>query len=550
MCYSFGQACSLVLADLGLTGFDLLFTDMIGLLLVFVIAVHSALNKLPLREFQLLLFVYGLLHGLAYAQELTTIDLAPQQKLPALFMFNLAVDLGHVAIAMLFFITLYIFRKSSGTRVVLAYGIGVLSVVMMLIHFKEHVITGQASLLKHGASQLSTQYTLPASPTPQQGGGRPKGARRMTSPVMSYLSVEPFEVRQEILIQARAAVQFMGVDHKGKGSIHVDSQDQVKESLLTLIQKANPVTIDGQPAGSILSRADFVTLGPAGVILRPEPVPESLDDGILGLTLVYKTADLANNIEIDWRLFSDSVRKVEATTADPFGGSSMILTPENSKLQWKIRLSGYKVPVIEKLAVEKPKLPVISALLFIGILLFVLLSQFKKRYAPGRPVLLSVAALGFVLYPFARFPVDLPLVGQWEPSAERTAIILDGLLTNVYRSFDVRDESDVYDRLAVSVTGPQLTQIYLENRQSLELENRGGARANVDEVEILDVNRVKAAPEGGFTADAAWTVSGSVNHFGHTHYRRNRYHALVNFIVDNDAWKIKEIELIDEERLL
>jgi hypothetical protein len=44
-------------------------------------------------------------------------------------------------------------------------------------------------------------------------------------------------------------------------------------------------------------------------------------------------------------------------------------------------------------------------------------------------------------------------------------------------------------------------------------------------------------------------VSGSVSHFGHTHYRRNRNHALVTFVMDDDSWKIENIELIDEKRL-
>ena len=37
---------------------------------------------------------------------------------------------------------------------------------------------------------------------------------------------------------------------------------------------------------------------------------------------------------------------------------------------------------------------------------------------------------------------------------------------------------------------------------------------------------------------------------GHTHYRRNKYHAQVTFVTDDDSWKIKDIELVDEERLL
>jgi hypothetical protein len=102
----------------------------------------------------------------------------------------------------------------------------------------------------------------------------------------------------------------------------------------------------------------------------------------------------------------------------------------------------------------------------------------------------------------------------------------------------------------MSVTGDQLTQIYLQNRQSLELENRGGARANVDEVDILAINKVTKSEDDGFVANTVWTVSGSVSHFGHTHYRRNRNHARVTFVMDDDSWKIKDIELIDEKRLL
>jgi hypothetical protein len=50
-----------------------------------------------------------------------------------------------------------------------------------------------------------------------------------------------------------------------------------------------------------------VTLGPAGVVVRPEPVTESLDNGIIGLTRIYETPGMADEITIDWRLFSKCV---------------------------------------------------------------------------------------------------------------------------------------------------------------------------------------------------------------------------------------------------
>ena len=152
-----------------------------------------------------------------------------------------------------------------------------------------------------------------------------------------------------------------------------------------------------------------------------------------------------------------------------------------------------------------------------------------------------------VFYPFARTPLDLPGAA---PSKAETAQIVDGLLTNVYRSFDLRNEEAIYDRLAVSVTGDQLEEVYLENRRALELENRGGARAQVDEVEVLDVRSVRRDGNGGFRAEAVWTVSGSVNHFGHVHYRQNRYDAALDLLPVEGTWKIRQIEILDERRVL
>jgi hypothetical protein len=253
---------------------------------------------------------------------------------------------------------------------------------------------------------------------------------------------------------------------------------------------------------------------------------------------------------MDWRMFSNTVQKVEATTTGPFGGTTLILSPEENEVVWKRRLSGYRVPVIEEIPVEEKHVPLISIVIFLvgGAILAV--SVIRKRRLVFRPVMQVVFALGFVLYPFVTYPLNSPWVSRWALSPQRNTLILEGLLTNVYRAFDVRDESRVYDRLAVSVTGDQLSRIYLENRKSMELENRGGARANVVEVTVLSVDGVKQAEKGGFIADAHWKVSGSVNHFGHTHYRQNRYHALVTFAAVGGSWKIRDIELIDEKRLL
>lgn len=127
---------------------------------------------------------------------------------------------------------------------------------------------------------------------------------------------------------------------------------------------------------------------------------------------------------------------------------------------------------------------------------------------------------------------------------------MGGLLTNVYRAFDYRDESAIYDTLERSATGDLLTKIYLETRQALELQNQGGARVKVKEVGVDSVVARPLEGKKGFVAQCAWTVAGSVGHWGHIHTRQNRYDAVFTIEAIDGVWKITELELLEEKRVL
>ena len=161
-----------------------------------------------------------------------------------------------------------------------------------------------------------------------------------------------------------------------------------------------------------------------------------------------------------------------------------------------------------------------------------------------------MVGIALISYPFLRFSVDSALINQWKPSPERSAKIVDGLLTNVYRSFDYRNEEAVYDRLSISVMGDQLTQTYIEQRKGLEIENRGGASAKVDDVDVIKIYDVISGEESNYGIETGWTINGSVSHFGHMHYRQNRYRAVIWIIPHKDNWKIQKMDIIEEMRLL
>ena len=85
-------------------------------------------------------------------------------------------------------------------------------------------------------------------------------------------------------------------------------------------------------------------------------------------------------------------------------------------------------------------------------------------------------------------------------------------------------------------------------RQVLEMEERGGAQARVESVEVLEAGEIESA-EAGFSVRAVWTVGGMVTHFGHRHFRQNRYDARIGVVPKSGTWKIQAIEVLEQERV-
>jgi hypothetical protein len=127
--------------------------------------------------------------------------------------------------------------------------------------------------------------------------------------------------------------------------------------------------------------------------------------------------------------------------------------------------------------------------------------------------------------------------------------VVHALLYNVYRAFDHRDEDLVYDQLAVSISGDLLTDVYLQMRRSMELENQGGARVKIDGVELLEVEETRDTNDEGLSYRCRWTAAGSVGHWGHIHRRMNMYDAVLTIEPVAEAWKISAIDLREEQRV-
>ncbi len=376
--------------------------------------------------------------------------------------------------------------------------------------------------------------------------------------VMSFLYIEPYEVRHEVLARVKDLSAWIDLGLRGDEFIEANENETLKKRVGEFFLKHDKVLIDGKQLRPILDRTAFVKYSMTGstFLVQPEQLP--INTAMVGVIITYLTKGIPQEVTNTWDLWSDRIQKVPADAIDPAGPFPSYVTPDENVLTWKNFLKTYQMPTVTQIELDESlttmKIPLASVLCLLALVPVAL--QIRKRRQNAKPVGLHIGLVIFfmagsaLLYPLLKVAVAKPSVIAPKMTDKDAVFVLNSLLKNIYRSFDFREEEDVYDRLATSVSGDLLSEIYLQNRKSLVVTQAGGARARVKEVEILDVdvNHLDDRPLG-LLFPATWTAMGSVGHWGHIHIRKNQYEANITVEPVDGAWKITNLELLEEKRI-
>ena len=516
----------------------------VGLAAAVVLLAREALRSSDeRRQLPLLAACGGLVHGLG----LTGMVSAPAGRDEAGFWFLVVAILGMDAVLLLAgaggsLVARATRRPSTRVSRMVVAGAAVASVAL--------VIGLPATDVRAQADVSSPTLQLPDLPIPEGGAAAP-ASRRVAAQfpdatVQSFLTVAAFEVRHEVLVRLHKLAGDLEIPKTGV--LAVEDQDEVKGDLRELLMAHHSIRIDEASAEPELVRVDFLTLDDRGVLPRPDPVVEEIESAWVGLSAAYLTPKTPGSLSLTWDMGEG---KLPATITDPETTRSMELTGSRPTLEWRNELAEDPTPVVQAIAVEPSVLWVPMFSILLGVLAIVLGFGMARRgnVTMMGPLTRVALAAACVLAPVGAIAVPLPGALERTPDERAAQQILSRLLPNVYRAFEFPTESAVYDRLASSVAGDMLGTVYLEHRRAVELEERGGARARVEAVEVLSVDSVEPGVAEGFVTEASWVVGGTVTHFGHRHFRQNRYDARVEIAPVDGTWKIKGIEIFDERRL-
>ncbi len=372
--------------------------------------------------------------------------------------------------------------------------------------------------------------------------------RQFYAPISAYIYVEPYEVRKEIVFRPKDLQQWVDLGLEGVDTIRVAQQEDIRQRVVEFLRSRNPVTIDGTLAEGYLDRAHFIyrNLRTSGVFDPPQD--QDVTTATMGVIFTYPVDGLPDEVVMEWQLFDERIPQVPSSATDEAGPLPYTLRPDDSVLRWRNFLTNPTLPVLVDVT-SPPRgrlvflLMALAALVGLAALTWEHGRAWIRGSRPSRRVTLTAASLVIIL------GVSIPATIRLGVSDDEAQQVIGTLLRNVYLAFDYRDEERIYDTLAESVTGELLTDVFLETRRSLELENQGGARAKVKEVTIIDGRYTPTDGGAGFESNLQWNVLGSVGHWGHIHQRTNQYQARIVVRADDGQWKIVELEVLEERRL-
>ena len=365
-----------------------------------------------------------------------------------------------------------------------------------------------------------------------------------TQAVRGFVNVEPHELRVEALIEVGGFAQAWGLSDAGLDAD--DQEEAIRHAVVSLrgglnLEKPALRNEDGD------LKARFIRFDTEKGFVDDDRELIPLEEALIGMTLAFGISEVTE-LELDWGFFGPQQERVAVEVSSNSPTSGRWVKPDSTRFSWESsRVVGttpeMHVPSVATIA-HMPALWLrVLALAVIGIGVGAMFRFGIKTKTPAWITCLLVLGVGGLI-----LAVKIRSERAVPPAGEELEDVVYGLLRNVYRAFEFRDESVIYDELNKSVDGDLLEEIYLEILGSLELENAGGPRIRVSEVALRDILDEEKGQKGTHWATAEWVTVGEVTHWGHTHERTNKYRARFGLYPVQGEWKIGDLKLLSEER--
>jgi len=371
------------------------------------------------------------------------------------------------------------------------------------------------------------------------------GAEAADDAIRGFVSVEPFEFRLEALVRVEPFREAWRMEAAALGPVE---QQAVLENLQTLLNSGVNVKVPGAPPVYTERIVRFIVPDVDKGFVPDERDSIPMSEALVGLTFSAEARGISE-MELEWLWFAPGQDRLVVEIASRGKPSARVLSPTDNKTAWK-QSGEAALPSLQDIpGLEMRETRPLRHFIYLGLAMVLWAVVVVVQRKTKSPAWVGWLIVGGVVTVFLSLKVRSREVVV--PAGAAVEDIVYALLRNTYHAFDFRDESAIYDTLEVSVTGPLLEQVYLEMRESLELESSGGPRVRVYEIALRECKETGTGglAQGQFRTRAEWVTIGEVTHWGHTHERTNRYEAELTVSSAEETWRISALDLLNEERV-
>jgi hypothetical protein len=146
--------------------------------------------------------------------------------------------------------------------------------------------------------------------------------------VMSFLYIEPYEVRHEVLARVKDLTAWLDLGLRGDEFIEADENEPLRKRVGEFFLKRDKVLIDGKRLRPILDRTAFVKYSMTGSTFLEQPERLPINTAVVGVIVTYLIDGLPQKATNEWDLWSERIQKVPADAIDRAGPFPSYLTPK------------------------------------------------------------------------------------------------------------------------------------------------------------------------------------------------------------------------------
>ena len=376
----------------------------------------------------------------------------------------------------------------------------------------------------------------------------PNLTRHHKSALMSFLTVEPREVRHEVIFRLRDLEAWSNLDLGDGAMLDADQIKRVKKDAERFFASQNPVVIDGRARVAAAVQAEVLDISVAGLKVLENPGALDRTTALLGVFSSYPHRTLPKRVELTWQLFTDEVGTIPVRITDPAGGVPGFIRRDDPVVVWKNFLKSWEDPAVKPVAVgvgQQIGVPILS-LLFAGIGLFAVVAA--VRSVPKNRLWWAAAAsiscvVAVLLLRVAVVPLANPVAGSLDKRSARE--VVQAVLLNAGIALLEVDEASFAQALSSFVAADRAEDVGAELRRGLSVTLPSGALARTETVNAVEVEQITNRDDGaGISLLANWKALVSGGHWGHMHRRRLRYRALMDVAQANGVWKLRGLTVI------